>query len=345
MGDGEQLVFSSETAGRLALWTIPASGGAPTLATGVGENALDLSFSPQSNRLVYAQISVDVNLWRIEIANPADVERQNTNTPTKIISSTRLEEHPQYSPNGEKIAFRSNRSGSTEIWVSDTTGQNALQLTNFGGSFPKNPRWSPDGRFIAFDLSVGGNADIYITSTDGGNPHRLTTDVTDEIEPSWAKDGRYIYFSSNRTGRNEIWKMIVTGGEAVQITREGGLISSESSDGRILYFTKVRSEEGLWGVSTEGGAETKVLDYRVGRNFVVSEQGIYFFSYTQGGRAPYTIEFFDFAKRQTTRLATLSELAGPYVVSGITVSPDKRWIVYAQRDKLDFDLMLAENFR
>jgi hypothetical protein len=131
----------------------------------------------------------------------------------------------------------------------------------------------------------------------------------------------------------------------VQLTREGGVISSESSDGRVLYYTKARIEEGLWTVSTEGGAETKVLDYRIGQNFAVVEQGIYFFSYPAGGREPYTIEFFDFANRQTTRLATLTELAGPFAVTGITISPDQQWIVYAQRDKLDFDLMLVENFR
>jgi dipeptidyl aminopeptidase/acylaminoacyl peptidase len=327
------------------LWTIPVSGGTSEPVAGVGENVFDLSVSPQDNRLVYAQISVDVNLWRIEIANPADSGRQNANPPTKIISSTRIEEQPQISPNGQRIAFRSNRSGSNEIWVSDSEGQNALQLTNFGGSFPNRPRWSPDGRFIAFNLNAGGNADIFVTSADGGSPRRLTTEATEETEPSWSRDGRYIYFSSKRTGRNEIWKMPAAGGEAVQVTREGGVISSESSDGRVLYYTKARIEEGLWTVSTEGGAETKVLDYRIGQNFAVVEQGIYFFSYPAGGRGPYTIEFFDFANRQTTRLATLTELAGPFAVTGITISPDQQWIVYAQRDKLDFDLMLVENFR
>ncbi len=192
----------------------------------------------------------------------------------------------------------------------DSEGQNPAQLTNLGGSFPDSLGWSPDGRFTAFDLRAGRNADIYIISADGGSPRRLTTEPSEETTPSWSRDGRFIYFASGRTRRHEVWKMPASGGEAVQVTREGGFASFESPDGQGLYYTKGRGiESNLWSVNVEGGAETKVLDHRVGRHWAVVERGIYFFSYPPGGAEPYTIGFFDFGTRQTTRLATLERQA------------------------------------
>jgi eukaryotic-like serine/threonine-protein kinase len=347
--DAERLVFSSEIAGRSILWTIPATGGTPAPVAGAGENVWELSASLQGDRLVYSQGSIDTNLWRIEIPTRAGGGRASANAPTRFISSTRIEESPQFSPDGQRIVFASNRSGSSEIWVCDSEGQNPAQLTNFGANSAStgNPRWSPDGRFIAFDARVGGSADIYIISADGGSPRRLTTDRTEEIVPSWSRDGRFVYYASNRGGRREVWKMPASGGESVQVTREGGDFPFESMDGRVLYYTKGRSSfsSNLWSVSTEGGAETQVFDHRVGRSWAVVERGIYFFAYPQDGALPYTLEFFDFNTRQTTRLTTLEGQARAAAIFGITVSPNERWIVYAQRDRLDFDLMLVENFR
>ena len=131
-------------------------------------------------------------------------------------------------------------------------------------------------------------------------------------------------------------------GAAVQLTRGGGERPVESFDGRMVYYGKARRELGLWQVSTEGGEETQVFTVPVnpGSRAVVG-RGIYFLTATQGR---YMLEFFDFATRQTTQITTLEGPRGTFQLSGLTVSPDEHSILYAQRDKLDFDLMLVENF-
>ena len=118
----------------------------------------------------------------------------------------------------------------------------------------------------------------------------------------------------------------------------------ESPDGRTVYYVRGQGEPGLWQVSTEGGEETRVFETGVGVNWAVVERGIYFLT-SQPRQAQYTLEFFDFATRQTTQITTLEGPRGTFVLSGLTVSPDERWVLYGQRDKIDFDLMLVENLR
>ena len=65
-------------------------------------------------------------------------------------SSTELEWGPQFSPDGKRIAFESDRSGPQEIWVANPDGTHAIQLTHFG-RHSGSPSWSLDGRWISFD--------------------------------------------------------------------------------------------------------------------------------------------------------------------------------------------------
>src|SRR6266480_5707461 len=74
----------------------------------------------------------------------------------------------QFSPDGRRIAFVSLRSGNPEIWVCNSDGSNAVQLTSFGGPFVTTPRWSPDGERIAFDSNAAGEFDIHVVGANGG---------------------------------------------------------------------------------------------------------------------------------------------------------------------------------
>lgn len=88
-------------------------------------------------------------------------------TPLKWIASTKTDVNPQYSPDGQRIAFASNRTGNTEVWLCDADGGNQVQLTSFG-AHSASPRWSPDGGRIAFDSNKEGRWQIYVVDAAGG---------------------------------------------------------------------------------------------------------------------------------------------------------------------------------
>jgi eukaryotic-like serine/threonine-protein kinase len=342
--DGREIVFTSgQVIARQSLWKTMASGsGKPQRLTSVGEYGLLPAISRQGHRLAYVRWLTDYNIGRVEIRG-----RDGTSSlASNFISSTLTDDIPQYSSDGKKIAFESDRSGSDEIWVCNSDGSNPQQLTFFGGPKTGSPRWSPDGKQIVFDSRPDGPADIYIISSDGGKPHRLIGDPSDDVAPSWSRNGKWIYFASDRSGQGQVWKMPTSGGQAVQVTQKGGFVAFESPDGKFVYYAK--NDEvptSVWKVPVDGGEETRVLDpISYGFNFAVVDEGIYFLppprSYTTEGMP---VQFFSFATGQIKTVST-STIEKP-MWAGLAVSPDARWILFTQIDQHGSDLVLVENFQ
>lgn len=281
-------------------------------------------------RLAYPWYVNNTNLWRLDVHTG---ERKPLISSASSVWGQNI--HPQYSPDGHKVAFDSDRTGDREVWTCDADGSNCQQLTKFGGPIGGTPRWSPDSRWIALDSRASGNPEIYVMAADGGAPHRLTNTPHNNKIPSWSRDGRWIYFASDRSGRYEVWKMPRDGGEAIQVTRAGGFATFEPPDGKYLYYTKFTPQgpEPLFRMPAGGGEEVQVVP-GVG-SWVVTSKGVYF---ALGGN---TIQFLDAVTGKVSTLATLDKPRN----TGLAVSPDDAYVVWSQVDRETFNLMLVEGFR
>jgi Tol biopolymer transport system component/predicted Ser/Thr protein kinase len=334
--DGQEIVYAGydQSLNSRGLWHVGVSGSRePQRLAWVGDNSDEPAISRQGRRLAYTAAVGDANVWRLELSG-----RRETAPPVRLISSTQYEGNAQYSPDGKKVVFASNRSGNIEVWVCEADGSNAIQLTSLGAQ-SGTPRWSPDGRQIVFDSNKEGRYQIYAMDARGGVPRRLTDNPADDAAPSFSRDGKRIYFSSLRTGRWEVWAMPAEGGEPAQLTRNGGFSPFESTDGRLIYYQKTQGpRSAIWKVPVEGGEEAKVIESVGFRQFAVVAGGIYCIRTDALGQR---LEFFDFATRATEDLANL----GSPTSLGLTVSPDGRYVLYTQGDQVGSDLMLVENFR
>ncbi len=113
-------------------------------------------------------------------------------------------EQADWSPDSQKIVYRSGRNGQTGIWISNRDDTGHTRITDNGSdSFPT---WSPDGQTIAFSRDNGGNVDIFTVNIDGSNMRQLTTAPGHDTLPVYAPNGNII-FRSARTGNWGIWKM------------------------------------------------------------------------------------------------------------------------------------------
>ncbi|MEO8369007.1 MAG: protein kinase [Candidatus Solibacter sp.] len=332
--DGRWVVFQSDRRRNSVLWRVRASGGEPERIPGVAENAADPAFA-RDGRMAYAQFFQDANIWQID--------SDGKQPPVKVISSTQYDSSPQYSPDGSRVAFRSNRTGSNEIWVSDSKGQTPVQLTRYGGPLTGTPRWSPDGMNLAFDTRPEGQADIYVVSSIGGAPRNLTKSEYEDVVPSWSVNGAWIYFASNRKGAWQVWRVPSAGGVEEQVTTEGGFAAFESPDGKYLYYAKGRGVAGLWRKRLPAGAEELVLeDLKPGfwGYWAVVEDGIYFANPPGPGGAG-GVFFYDLATRKT-RLVSRMDKAFAVTDSGFSVSPDRRSILYTQVDSSGSDIFILD---
>jgi len=344
--NGREIVFASRHGGKSRLFRIPVEGGAPEWLAATGSDAQYPAFSSEGTRLAWRQNAVDTDIFRLALNSGSEKSQPLAN----LIVSTALEASPRYSPDGKRIAFVSNRSGSDEIWVCGSDGENPIRLTSFRGPLAGSPSWSPDGKQIVFDCRPEGNADVYVVSAEGGQPRRLTTDPAEDIVPSWSRDGRWIYFTSNRSadggsGRLQIWKMPADGGAAMQMTRQGGFEPMESPDGRWIYFAQDRGSSSIRRMPVAGGAETAVFDFHqksYSRIWTVTNDGVYFAaanSHTQS-----TIKFFNFSTGTEKTIAEIDRIM-PSNVSGMTISPDGKWLLFPLYSQRGSDLMMIENFR
>jgi eukaryotic-like serine/threonine-protein kinase len=333
--DGREIMCTMLTTGSKSLWRLSASGGALKQLEIAGAGSAP-AISKEGNRLAYTRDVSDANLWRAQL--PGAGAAKPISAP--LVSSSRLEMNAQYSPDGKRIAFASDRSGNMEIWVSDGDGSHAIQVTTLGKAESGTPRWSPDCRRIAFDWNVAGHWDIYTVNASGGGLQRMTTDSFDHDIPSYSRDGKWLYFASMRTGRYEVWKMPAGGGEAVQVTKNGGLVAFESVDGKSLYYTKSDSSPSLWKMPVASGEETQVVPEVYYRTFATAEHGVYFVPPPKpDGRS--SIEFLSFTTGVTKTVLPLVRR----ISFGLSVSPDNRSLIYTQYDQAGSDLMLIENFR
>ena len=332
-----ELVFSSDRDGPRALWRVSINGGEPSKLDVGARSPTSPRISRSSHRLAFVESFQDANVWRLSLT----ASNTEAKTPTKFISSTRYDSSAQYSPDGKRIAFRSDRSGTNEIWLCDSEGNNLIQLTELHGSLAGSPRWSPDGKFVAFDSRHEGQSHIYVVSADGGAVRRLTEQPPIQVVPKWSRDGRWIYFFSNSD--QQIWKAPAGGGQAEHVLLNKATGPQESPDGKYLYFRRQQERIGIFRVPLAGGPEETVIEMKESPPWgywTVVEKGIYFLV---NGDKP-KIEFFDFVTRQTIEILTMEK---PALTSdgGLAVSPDGQWLLFTQLDNSGSDIMMVSDFR
>lgn len=328
--DSRQVIYAK--GGRLFRIPIPGPG-EPQPLVEAGTDAWFPTMARQTGRLAYQHLFRSVHLWRVDLAKPAAA-------PELAISSSRSEQQPDYSPDGSRVAFISDRSGSRELWTAASDGTGSVQVTT-QAVIPTAPRWSPDGKRIAFAQRPGGNADIYVVDAQGGTPRRLTTDPANDASAYWSRDGKWIYFASNRTGRQEVWKIPADGSaREVQITQDGGWRSRESFDGTTLYYQKF-DLPGLFRKPLAGGSEQLVVDTPPVEDWQMTPEAVYYFRREGDG---YSVSRYDLKSGRTTEAVRLPP-GTTGRTTNFTISPNGRDLVFGREDRTVSEIMMIDNFR
>lgn len=164
-----------------------------------------VDWSPDGRWLVYGRSAVGCS------QAPADCVRDRTQPPDLVVApadgsgapralttNQARDMEPAWSPDGQRIAFASDRDHDTEtyeVYVVRPDGTDFRRLTSDGG---RSPAWSPDGSRIAF---VRRNR-LYLMDADGGSVRPVSAvEDLDIASPTWSPDGSRLAFSAMEKGR------------------------------------------------------------------------------------------------------------------------------------------------
>ena len=194
------------------------------------------SLSPDGKSFVYASNASgnwDIYFQRVGGKNPINLTKDSAADDTQ----------PAFSPDGEQIAFRSERDGGG-IFVMGATGESVKRLTDFG----YDPAWSPDGKEIAcaddgpFDLAARNSLHSRVWAINVASGEKWLVTKEDSIQPNWSPHGDRIAY----IGRNPVPNVMTIpadGGNPIEVTNEAGIKGNPvwSPDGKYVYFVSDRS--------------------------------------------------------------------------------------------------------
>lgn len=330
--DGLSVIFSSNRTGHPALWRVPLDSPAEAIQISeAGSPAWDPAVSRRGYRLAYERLLRSLSIWQMDLT-------QTDKRPYLTVSSTSDTDQgpgPQFSPDGQKLAYMADSTGTMEIWIANRDGSNPFQLTAVGGA--GTPRWSPDGKAVVFDVTSTTGAKIVVMNLHGGAAETLA----DGVCPSFSRDGKWVYFASTRQDGWQVWKVPAAGGSPTQVTRHGGHAALESLDGRYLYYSKTpMAEPEIWRISTAGGEESFVSSVHPGTwaSWQISKDGILFVGPSLGHQA--VLSFYDFAHERTRIVSVLNRT--PFWLGA---TEDGKLVAFEQPGQEQSQAMLVENFR
>lgn len=222
----------------------------------LGVRGLSPHVSPDGRKVVYATPSEGIALLDLS-------------TGRETVLAPRLSVRPKWSPNGGKILFWSDRSGTKEIYTMNPDGSGVVRLTD-GGDGYHEAHWSPDGSRIVFRRVTGDGGDIWTMNADGTGARELYAAPRMQSDPQWSPDGTRIAFVGmvpRAAGSGVTSEVFVMNGDGSNVARLTQRDSDDwgpawSPDGSTIAFFGYHTgpdDPDLFTVSPNGGNVSVLL--------------------------------------------------------------------------------------
>jgi len=308
------------------------------------------TISPDGRSVVYAKtVGVDTALYLLRVG---------AKTPLRLSGEPpALDSQPAFSPDGDRIAFRSERDGGG-IFLMSASGESITRLTNDGYS----PCWSPDGKEIVFTpITFGTPTDLSATATGltivtiASGRRRTVANDWRALQPAWSPGGRRLAFWTvpGKGGQRDIVTIAADGSDGAQggvaVTDDAPLDWSPawSPDGRSLYFSSARGGTmNVWRVPIDEDTgrvlrapEPMTTPSIWAGNLSFSRDGTRVVFASLDYRSTLMRVPFDPAREAVTGPAE-PILRGTRPIRDHSVSPDGQWIAFTQAGAQE-DLFVA----
>lgn len=303
------------------------------------------SLAPDGKSLLYASRqrgNWDIYWRRIGGKNDVNLTKDSDANDTQ----------PAFSPDGNRIAFRSERAPAG-IYLMEATGENTRPISDVGF----NPAWSPDGqelvassdRFTEPQTRSLIPSPLWIINATTGVRRQLF--AGDAVQPSWSPGGGRIAFWSMHvgSGQRDIWTINTNGAEPVQVTNDEALDWNPiwSPDGKFLYFASNRGGSmNFWRVPIDqtsgkllGEAEPVTTPSSYSQHLSFSQNGKQM-AYVQKFESVNLFQSDWDAEQEKIVGSEKAITQGGRFITSPDLSPDGAWFVYSSQGEKQEDLFL-----
>jgi Tol biopolymer transport system component len=225
--DGESLILDSERSGFRALWELDLEGNWRLLGARDAESP-----TIAGSQLAFKISQYESNIWSMDAATGLLSEQA-------VISSTKYDTNPVWSPDGSEIAFSSNRTGRGSIWIAAADG--SRQRLVFGPQSGRSvwPVWSPDGSYLVATryAEIGQNLvrialnhrEVEIIPTGGERPYA----------GAFSADGHWFYYiASAGAGGTRLWRQETITGLNARVLIDKPVNNFHIAPGQWIIYTK-----------------------------------------------------------------------------------------------------------
>ncbi|BDF93177.1 MULTISPECIES: winged helix-turn-helix domain-containing protein [Pseudoalteromonas] len=293
-------------------------------------NGLSYPEYGQDGSLYFHQWHIDSALMRVETDNAI------ASSPFPILSTHFNTRFPDYSAIKNKLAFVSNESGSTELWIANKDGTERKKITELNATI-YSPVWSFDGRYIAFIASKNAMNTLQLYDFNTQTTTELKTGFNYHGKPSWAQDSRSILTSNG----NELYRFDLNGNNLGKVIEQATLYGYEDRHGAII-FADLNARQ-LWIKQPDSKHAELLVDainlsnhlswyYVEGATQATSR--VYYFNVEQ---ADYRLSYYDFASQTKHDVIRLPERAFSRS-SGLTYIKEVGWLVYTSYKSPQIDI-------
>ncbi len=217
------IAFSFDT----GIWIAHADGsGRRQLTT---DGGFDPSLTPDGGFVVYRRLTGadDGEIWIVPTTG---------RTPRDLVNDPNYSDWgPAVSPDGQQVAFDSNREVGLAVWLMDISGRHQRIVTRGHGEYPA---WSPDGRQLAY--AGGSYYDIRIANVDGSNDHAVATTPAYDMGPAWSPDGNWIAYHTQA----DSWPAVTEPGMGSEM--EIHLVHPDGTDDHRITDDNVEDSFPVW---------------------------------------------------------------------------------------------------
>jgi serine/threonine protein kinase len=209
----------------LQLWQVSYPAGERTHVTNDLNAYLGVSLSADGLSLATVQTETTA---AIEVSALSDLSnwRRVTGEPGHADGTGGL----NWLPDG-RIVYTSATSGSPQLWIADSDGRNARQLTTLRSTL--NPYASPDGRWVYFDSVCEAGRCLYRVAPDGSSVEQITREGR-EVHPIVSPEGTTVFFSRTANGENRAGRVSAQGGDVTLVSKVAFAVVGISPDGKTL---------------------------------------------------------------------------------------------------------------